>query len=269
MRLTTEDVFNNAATASQKLLLELQMLANAGSGAVLSPATENGGAPSRRTATADAVADFMHVILQQQREEQIRLLNQKLDDLDRRIAEGLRDAEERLAEIRRTANRAKDGRIVFRDEDDGKIYDEFDNEVGDEEIDWTKWNPDLWTRQQFDGAIGVRDQWAEAREKAGAVRDRMAGDLTDDDLTSIHDDLGALAMKIDGFESSPSPFTAVPSDPGRTAGRATSAAKMYDGPTGSDAGINVIFQNASLPSDPVPEDKPALVTEPDTSFAPR
>ena len=215
MNLTTGDEFRDAATPDQALLLKLAALRDAGSGAVLSPATENGGAPSRRTATAD----LMHFILQQQRDEQIRLFNERLDDLDRRSDEALRHADERLADVLRTANKSKDGRAVFQDED-GSIYDEHGNEVAAGEVDWTQWKAERPNWSAYQDALQDRDAAQAFKAKVDDLQDRMAEGLDDKDLAGFDDDLTALESESQGFAGA--------SWTSAVAERSTSAAKLYD-----------------------------------------
>ncbi|MBN8995373.1 MAG: hypothetical protein J0H94_09110 [Rhizobiales bacterium] len=157
MSVDDGDVFKSSATAGQKLLLQLEFLAQAGSASVLTPATEN-GAPSRRTATASAVADtVMQLIVQQQHEEQIRLINERLDRMDEASVRALQDIEDELAEVRRERTKMREqayhdeqGRAIFMKADASAAFYEDGTQLDDETF--------------------------------GAVKDRLTGKPTWDDL---------------------------------------------------------------------------------------
>jgi len=225
MTVNDGDVFKNTATASQRLLLQFQALASAGSGAVLTPLTENDGAPSRRSAPAGAAADMMRFIIQQQHDEQVRMLSERLADLDRRTDEALRRADERLAEILRTANRTKDGRAAFLDED-GKIYDEHDNEVGADEIDWDRWNSDAWKRRDFQGAAQAVKIATELHNDVLRAQDDLANRPTGEALAALTLRAESLEAATEGLRESgfrlSHPVVEL---------RSTSAAKEYAGYT--------------------------------------
>jgi hypothetical protein len=145
MSVDDGNVFKNGATASQAVLLQLQFLESAGSGAVSTPVTENGGAPSRRTATADAVADVMQVLIQQQHEEQIRLINQQLDRMDEASVRALQEIEDGLAAVRRERAKMREqayhdeqGRAIFMKADASAAFYEDGTQLDDETFDATK-----------------------------------------------------------------------------------------------------------------------------------
>jgi hypothetical protein len=241
MSATPGDIFNLNATPNPELRRRLDYLAQIGSGAVLTPYTGTNGSPSaiRRMASTDGASDMMRFLAQQQREEQIRQINQRLDDLDRRTDEALRSADERLAEILRTANRAKDGRVVFLDED-GKIYDENDNEVGRDEINWDNWNPDARPRGDYQEALQDRATALAADERVDSLRARVNGQMTDEEIANVSDELTAL-------EAGSGEFAGM-SYSSATGYRSTSAAKLYDADNASDApSVGGPFIRATVP----------------------
>lgn len=239
MSVDKEDVFKNGATAGQKLLLQLDFLAKAGNGSVMSPATENGGDPARRTASADAVANMMEFFAAQQRDEQIRILNERLVELDRRSEEQLRAAQERLAEILRTANKAKDGRAVFRDED-GTIYDEHGNTVAADEIDWSGWRSGAPSWAQLNTGVQNVESAKANVERVQAARDKLANDPSDETLKAAADDITAMETTMAGGIAGSLPVK-------HPELRSTSAAKLYDDNPGERA-LTPIFGGLVSPA---------------------
>jgi hypothetical protein len=258
MSVNDGDVFKTGATANQTVLLQLQFLASAGNGSVMNPATENGGAPSRRTATADTVADIMTFLAVQQREEQIRILNDRLAELDRRSEEQLRAAQERLAEILRTANKTKDGRAVFAAED-GAIYDERGNTVAADEIAWDQWNADRPSWSAYQDAMQDKSAALAFKTRVDDLQGRMAQGLTDKELPGFGDDLTALEKDTQGFTGATlTPAASV---------RSTSAAKLYDTDAASTIPVGASFDRAVKPVIETSPEDPAAI-KPLASFTP-
>jgi hypothetical protein len=221
MSLTAGDEFSKAATPDQALLLKLAALASAGSGAVMTVATENANDPSRHAAAVDGVFDLF---IQQQREEQIRILNDCLAELDRCSEEQLRAAQERLADILSTANKAKDGRTVFADEN-GTIYDERGNTVAADEIDWSRWRSGAPSWAQLNTGVQNVESAKANIERVQAVRDKLANDPSDETLKAAADDIAAMETTMAGGIAGSSPIK-------QPELRSTSAAKLYDGNPG-------------------------------------
>jgi hypothetical protein len=193
--------------------------------------------------------------LEEQRQQRIADLNTRLGELDRRSDEAVRVAQERLTEILRGANRAKDGRAVFADED-GTIYDEDGNVVGADDIDLDEWNPEgpSW-RDYGDARQGVRDAIA-FDQKIDDLRERAGDKLTDEQL----DD---LALEIEGLEDEfarPAPTVQPLADM-----RGTSAAKDYLGDLDLPAAppLNAAFVSA-LAGPVVVDSGGPVVSEPET-----
>ncbi len=255
MSVDEGDVFRNVATAGQKLLLQFQFLASAGSGAVLSPATENGGAPSRRTANADAFADMVQFLAQQQREEQIRVLNQQLDDLDRRSDEALRAAQDRLVDILRGANKTKDGRAVFEDED-GTIYDQYGKEVGADEIDWENWKADAWKWGDVLTAQQSIDRLSVIRAEVLQAKDDLGNNPSNKRLDEITDLIAESDSAVAGLRTS-GVAEQLNTAGSRPVERSTSAAKLYDDRTAPAVNVASLFGQAVLPPISSPPDRPA------------
>lgn len=103
----TGDEFNAQAMPSQEMLRKLAYLAGQDNGSVMTggvrPVSEDDRKNGKRSGAS--------LVEEQLRQQQIRLLGERLDALDRASTEALRKANERLEEIRRNANRARDGRL--------------------------------------------------------------------------------------------------------------------------------------------------------------
>jgi len=269
MTISPGEEFRIKATPSPALWRKLAYLAAAGSDSVLTSNVQSGGntgASARKTQDADMMASLAQILDQQRRrEQQITEFNDRLDALDLASVEALREAQERLDEIRRTANRAKDGRLVFEDGDDGKIYDEHDTEVAADQIDRVQWNSDAPKRSDLKDARRDLEQAAEFREKVQDAKDRLASNPADEDLAAMAEELDALE------ESMPGNVAGAYISPGladRDAARvSTSAAKLYDGDHAPGQGtLRAPFSGAATTAEPSEAERPAVT--PGTGPAP-
>jgi hypothetical protein len=197
MTLTSGDEFSKAATPDQALLLKLAALADAGSGSVLIPATENGGAPSRRTATANTGADMMRFIAQQQHEDFVRRINEQFDRMDEANVRALQNIEEELAILRRErakmreqAYHDEEGRAIFMKEDESAAFYEDGTQLDDETFASIKERligkptKEAWDDFTFreDALLATADQIHVRQSEQDRVRaDVAAGRISDDE----------------------------------------------------------------------------------------
>lgn len=193
MTLSPGNEFNASATPSQALLRRLAYLAAQGNGSVMTRGVRPGTDEDSRNGDRRSEESLARELFRQQ---QTRLIHDRLDALDRASAEALRKANERMEEIRRNANRAKDGRLVFMDEDDGRIYDEQDREVSYEDVDHEKWNPRGTTRREFQEQGRKVDEAREYRRRVHEQRGRLDNDPSDDDLANLERDIRGLETSM-------------------------------------------------------------------------
>ena len=128
-------------------------------------------------------------ILEQQRLADIQ---QRLAELDRITAEELRLAQEHVDEMRRNANRTRDGELVFLSQD-GNYYDEHGIEVDPSRVDPATLNPAAPSQEEWqagqdrvDAAQANRDRYERAQERADG------SDLNADDLDDFAVELDTL-----------------------------------------------------------------------------
>ena len=221
MALNPGEEFNIKATPSQELLRKLAYLARQDNDSVLTGGMRAGqrvGGADQKSARADRFFETLQFI---QRQEQIRLLNERLNELDGASLEALRTADERLEEIRRTANRTRDGRLAFEDRD-GKIRDENGKEIGREQIDQAQWKSEAPRYEIFREAMDQHREAREYREKVLEQKARLDGELSDKDL----DDLEKQITELEAARPATEQQAAAP--------RTTSAAKTYDADAASN-----------------------------------
>lgn len=272
------DEFRIQATPSQELLNKLSYLAAQGSGSVITDGFRSGPAAAalgRKGGTTESAAELLRYLDAQERahQERMRLLEEEFDALDRASDRGLREARERLEEIRRTANRTRDGRPVFEDED-GTIRDEDGNETSRDEIDWDSWNDNADKWGDYRAARRGVDEAADFQRRVRAGRERLGDNPGDDDLADLGDELDALkagmpASIVRAYEPPGISGTSSPAQAG-AGPRSTSAAKSYlDGPAiGEGIGVRDLFAGAVRPADAGPGARPADAPLPGLSFPP-
>ena len=255
--------FRIKATPSPELMRKLAYLAAQDNDSVLTDGIRSGkdfGAGGRRTGRAQRSAQLAQLLMQQ-----MLLLTDRLDALDRASEKALREAEERLAEIRRTANRTKDGRVAFADED-GTIYDEHGNEVSPDEIDPETWKADAPTWHDLKEAQKQQREAQQFRDKVEEQKDRLfGGELSDDDLADLEKEITALEKAV------PAGFSRPASASQETTTRSTSAAKGYA--TGSaletDAILRDPFIGAVANASPAAESNEGVTPQPVAPLIPR
>lgn len=194
-------------------------LAETGNEAVIAGSqADRAEAASRRAGATSSTAELMRT-LEEQRQQRIADFDTRLEELDRRGDEAVRAAQERFAAVLRDANRAKDGRAVFQD-DDGTIYDEQGNVVAADEIDWDNWSAGGPSWDKFNLATGELADAIAFDQKVDEIREGISDKLTDEQLDDLELDLEGLEAHF----TSPTVGMLAPAN-----ARATSAAKGYLG----------------------------------------
>ncbi|MGD9537145.1 MAG: hypothetical protein AB7P52_05250 [Alphaproteobacteria bacterium] len=131
--------------------------------------------------------------LAQATQQRLDAINQRLDELDRSTAEELRLAQEHLEELRRSANRTRDGRLVFRSEADGRYYAEDGSEVDPADIDLEGWRDAGPSREAWLEAQERQRQAQERRDRFEDAQERAnGGTLTEEELDELERDLDVL-----------------------------------------------------------------------------
>ena len=190
MNLSTGDEFRAAATPSQELLLKLAALADAGSGAVLSAATQDDGNPVRRAGTTDLFTDIMHLLAEQQREELMRALDDQLDRMDEASVRALQDIEDQLSALRRAREKMieqayhdEQGRAIFMKADESAAFYEDGAQLDDELFAAIK--------DQLRGRVTWDDVQANSDAQNALAQERELIHQADADRARLREDLAA------------------------------------------------------------------------------
>lgn len=148
-----------------------------------------------RTAHTDALLTLTE--LSQAAQRRLAAINDRLDALDHRTAEDLRLAREHLQELRDNANHTRDGRLVFKSEEDGNYYDENGERVDPDNVDPGTWRDDgpSWEDYQDGTADYARAQ--DNRQRYEDARDRAHDpSIKEEDLDDLDADLNALERDL-------------------------------------------------------------------------
>lgn len=126
------------------------------------------------TNIALAMADLLEAeeVRRAEFQQRMKELNGRYECLSEASKKALADAEQDLEELQSRANRAKDGRRVYLNEDDGAIYDESGKLVSPEDVDLDSWDKDAPSYSKYKGAEAhYRDAKERAREVEQIGRD--------------------------------------------------------------------------------------------------
>lgn len=266
MTVNAGEEFKLRAAPDQELLRKLSYLSAQDSESVLtggiqSPRGFGGEAKGNKR---DGLADNLQFLTfeEQQRQDRLRRLNERLDDLDRQSLQALREAEQRLEEVKENANRTKDGRLAFEAED-GTIRDQYGEEISPEEIDMSTWDSDAPDLERYTEAVEKHAEAEEFRDKVLQQKARLAdAELSDEELDDLEGEIAALEAS---GPDAPQGVRALED----TQARSTSAAKDYVDTSRVNTGVTLDepFSKAAAGREPEP-DQPDVVSQPDTSFAP-
>ncbi len=263
MTTSVGEEFKIKAAPNQALLRKLAYLATQGSDTILS-----GHVKTSRKFTGDTDnhedgrylnALQMISIADQEYEHRIRLMEERLNNLERITFEKLALAQQRLEEIKQNANRTLDGHLVFEAED-GTFRGEDGLEINPDKIDFSKWNPDAPTfseftnaQKQYDEAIQFRDNVIEHKEQLAS------GELSVEELDDLESEIANLESTISDV-----PTTVNSNSKHETQKHSASAAKNYTDDQVLCAGfdLNKNFSNAIEGNHYKQEDQP-VTQEPD------
>ncbi|MCR9123999.1 MAG: hypothetical protein NXH91_17190 [Phyllobacteriaceae bacterium] len=201
---TAKTEFQRSATPGEDLSRRLAYLATQDNGSVMTGGfakapglngTDDDQPSKRQSITA------MEFLTQQEqiRQDQIARLNSQFDTLEQAARDALIDAENNLATILSNANRALDGRAVFKDKD-GNIRDEDGQIVDVADVDMSDWDASGSTWEQKAQATERLTAATEIYENVTAIGDRLdSGDLEDSDLSALESDLDDIESDLNTF----------------------------------------------------------------------
>jgi len=263
--------FRIKATPSPELARKLVYLAAQDNDSVLTGLKSTSSGPRSADETKRrADAQFVRLFAIQQ--QQMQILTVRLEALDQASEKALRQAQEDLESIRSTANRAKDGRLVFEDTN-GKIYDEQGQEVSKDAIDRQTWNPAAGKWEDYQDAKQRIEEAQAYQQRIQEQRERLGENPDAEDLKDIDRELDALESQMPASvarEYQP-PKPRQPAE-GQEASltRPTSAAKAYLGEPALQENtiLRLPFAGAVTIATAKPDDKPDAASTPGAPFAP-
>lgn len=212
MTESAKNEFQLSAVPGEELTRRLAYLAAQDNGSVLAGGFIKDAAALGREGSDRATqqaATAMEFLAQQEqlRQQRIAELSSRFDWLEQAAREAMIDAENDLAEILSNANRDRNGRAVFQDQD-GNIRNEDGEIVDPTDVDMSEWDNDAPTWEAFEGAIEGRDLAAERLERVAEARDRWeSSDQDSADLDQWDADLNDLEASILGGTSTVEPAT--------------------------------------------------------------
>ena len=172
------------AVPGEELARRLAYLASQDNGSVLTGGfakegigldRDSNGSPQRQAANA------IEFLAQQEQQQRMAAMASRIDALQQAAREALINAENEYAAILSNANRATDGRAVFKDKD-GNIRDENGQIVDEAEVDMSDWDDNGSTWEQKAQATERLSAATEIYENVATTGDRFeSGDLHDSD----------------------------------------------------------------------------------------
>lgn len=201
MSVTMKNEFQISATPGEELSRHLAYLAGQNNSSVLTGGFIKDAATLEREgsdrAGQQAVTAMEFLARQEQlRQQRLAELSNRFDVLEQAAHNALIDAENDLAEILSNANRDRNGRAVFQDQD-GNIRNEDGEIVDPAEVDMSEWGNDAPTWETFEDAVAGRDQAVERLERVVEARNRWeSSDQDAADLDQWDADLNDLEAAI-------------------------------------------------------------------------
>ena len=204
MTESAKNEFQLSAVPGEELTRRLAYLAAQDNGSVLTggfikdaTALEREGSDraSQQAATA------MEFLAQQEqlRQQRIAELSSRLDSLEQAAREAMINAENDLAEILSNANRDRNGRAVFQDQD-GNIRNEDGEIVDPTDVDMSEWDAEGPTWERFESAHAAVERATDFYERVHDAEERLdAGTLNDNDLSELEGDLDAMEAELSGL----------------------------------------------------------------------
>ncbi|MCR9196589.1 MAG: hypothetical protein NXH88_17760 [Hyphomonas sp.] len=197
--------FQSIAVPGEELARRLAYLASQDNGSVLTGGFAKDGIALDRGSDGrprGQAASAMEFFAQQEQQQRLAAMASRIDALEQAAREALIDAENDLATILSNANRATDGRAVFKDKD-GNIRDEDGQIVDETEVDMSDWDSDAPTWESMEDAVTKRDAAAENLDRVTETSARWeSGDPEAADLDQWDSGLDDLEAAILGYASS-------------------------------------------------------------------
>lgn len=202
---TAKTDFQHSAAPGEDLSRRLAYLATQDNGSVMTggfaKAPGLDGADDDKVRSRQGISAMEMLAQQEQiRQDQIARLNSKFDALELAAREALFDAENDLATILSNANRATDGRAVFKDKD-GNIRDEDGQVVEEGAVDMSDWDAKADSWEAFSQQRSLVDQTSEFYERVQETGDRLDDGVDDNGLAALETELEALESEFAAFET--------------------------------------------------------------------
>lgn len=204
MSVSMKNEFQISATPGEELSRHLAYLAAQDNGSILTGGfikdaaaleREGSGRTGQQTATA---MEFL-ARQEQQRQQRLAELSNRLDTLERAAHDTLIDAENDLAEILSNANRDRNGRAVFQDQD-GNIRNEDGEIVDPTDVDMGEWDNDAPSWEQKDQAAEQVKTANTIYEQTMAIGDQIdAGELGDSDIQALAGDIDLIEAALEAL----------------------------------------------------------------------
>lgn len=206
MSVSMKNEFQISATPGEELSRHLAYLAAQDNGSVLTGGFIKDAAALEREGSDRAgqqAATTMEFLARQEQLRQQRLaeLSNRLDALEQAAHDALIDAENDLAEILSNANRDRNGRAVFQDQD-GNIRNEDGEIVDPADVDMSEWDSDRPSWTELTEARTATQSAAEFYDRVQEAKARSdVGELDDEVLSILEGDLDAMEAELASFSA--------------------------------------------------------------------
>jgi hypothetical protein len=142
----------------------------------------------------------MEFLAQQEQQQRIAAIASRIDAMEQAARDALINAENEYAAILSNANRALDGRAVFKDKD-GNIRDEDGQVVEEADVDMSEWDSKADSWEAFSHQKSMVEQASDFYERVQEAGDRLDDGVDDNGLTRLEDELEALESEFAAFET--------------------------------------------------------------------
>ena len=159
---------------------------------------DNGFERDSNGSARQQAASALEFLAQQERirQEQIAHLTGRFDAIEQAARDALIDAENNLAETLSNANRAIDGRAVFKDRN-GQVRDQDGEIVDASSLDLTNWDSDAPSWETYDRGVQDVQRLTEFHGRVVDAGSQLnSGDLDGDQLNAIGSELDALEAEL-------------------------------------------------------------------------
>lgn len=206
MSVSMKDEFQISATPGEELSRHLAYLAAQDNGSVLTGGFIKDAAALEREDSdraGEQAATAMEFLARQEQLRQQRLaeLSNRLDALEQAVHDALIDAENDLAEILSNANRDRNGRAVFQDQD-GNIRNEDGEIVDPTDVDMSEWDDEGASWEKLTEARTATQNAAELYDRVQEAKARSdVGGLDDEALSILEGDLDTMEAELVSFSA--------------------------------------------------------------------